>query len=82
MNNKNQYDTSIFDMNNIGSIQCIAIAKTKKSKDDLLKRAYVVLFSPEENDINCWEKFRQNPIRVLYALRLLRLYDRRISCHI
>lgn len=54
MNNKKQYDTNVFDMNNIGSIQCVAVAKTEKAKDDLLKRAYMVLFSPEENDINCW----------------------------
>ena len=59
MNNKKQYDTNVFDMNNIGSIQCVAVAKTEKAKDDLLKRAYMVLFSPEENDINCWVLCRE-----------------------
>lgn len=44
----------MFDMNNIGSIQCVALATTEKDKDELLKRAYWVMFSPEENDINCW----------------------------
>lgn len=44
----------VFDMNNIGSIQCVALATTEKDKDELLKRAYWVMFSPEENDINCW----------------------------
>lgn len=43
-----------FDMNNIGSIQCVALARTEKDKDELLKRAYWVMFSPEKDDINCW----------------------------
>nr|DAE33432.1 MAG TPA: Protein of unknown function (DUF3314) [virus sp. ctQ5V6] len=41
-------------MNNIGSIQCVALAKTEEEKNDLLKRAYWVMFSPEEDEINCW----------------------------
>lgn len=43
-----------YDMNNIGSIQCVALAKTEEEKNDLLKRAYLVMFSPEEDEINCW----------------------------
>lgn len=43
-----------YDMNNIGSIQCVALAKTEDEKNDLLKRAYWVMFSPEEDEINCW----------------------------
>jgi hypothetical protein len=43
-----------YDMNNIGSIQCVALAKTEEEKNDLLKRAYWVMFSPEEDEINCW----------------------------
>lgn len=43
-----------YDMNNIGSIQCVALAKTEEEKNDLLKRAYWVMFSPEEDKINCW----------------------------
>ncbi len=45
---------NVFDMNNKGSFQCIAIAKSKKEKERLLERAYHVLFSPEEDGINCW----------------------------
>lgn len=43
-----------YDMNNIGSIQCVALAKTEDEKNDLLKRAYWVMFSPEDDEINCW----------------------------
>lgn len=45
---------SVFDMNNIGSVQCVAIAKTEEDKNALLKRAYFVMFSPENDGINCW----------------------------
>lgn len=50
---------SSFDWNNQGSIQCVAIAKTEKEKDELLKRAYFVLFSPEKDDISCWVLCRE-----------------------
>lgn len=43
-----------FDLNNIGSIQCVALAKDEKAKNELLKRAYWVMFSPEQDGINCW----------------------------
>ena len=43
---------SVFDMNNIGSVQCVAIAKTEEDRNDLLKRAYFVMFSPENDGIN------------------------------
>lgn len=45
---------SVFDMNKIGSIQCVAIAKTEEDKNALLRRAYFVMFSPENDGINCW----------------------------
>mgnify|MGYP004516196519 CR=1 FL=1 len=54
MSESKPYDTYVCDMNNLGSIQCIAIAKTETAKNDLLKRDYQVLFSPEDADINCW----------------------------
>ena len=45
---------NIYDMNNKGSFQCVAIAKSEKEKERLQERAYHVLFSPEDDNINCW----------------------------
>lgn len=43
-----------YDMNNETSFQCIAIARNEKSKDELLERGYIVFFTPEKHNINCW----------------------------
>ena len=53
------YGKLIADFTSIGSIQCIAIAKTEEDMDDLLKRAYKVIFMPEPEGINCWILFRE-----------------------
>lgn len=49
----------VYDMNNLTSIQCIAIAKDERSKDMLIKRGYFILFSPEKDEINCWILVRE-----------------------
>lgn len=51
-------EIKVFDFNNIGSIQCLALAKTEEAKNRLLERAYNVIFSPEEDGVNYWILFR------------------------
>lgn len=43
-----------YDMNNQGSFQCVAIAKTEAARDDYVKNGFVVFFSPEMHGISCW----------------------------
>lgn len=50
---------TIVDFTSKGSIQCIAIAHTEKDRNDLLKRAYRVIFTPNTEGINCWVLFRE-----------------------
>lgn len=59
MNNELKYGSKTFDLFNQGSFQCIAVAKTEKIRDDFLKRAYWVMFSPEEDGTNCWVMVRE-----------------------
>lgn len=49
----------IVDFTSKGSIQCIAIAQTEEDKNELLKRAYRVIFTPDTEGINCWVLFRE-----------------------
>ena len=56
---KKDYGTTVVDFTEKGSIQCIAIAKTENDKNDLLKRAYHVIFSPVSDNINCWVLYRE-----------------------
>lgn len=49
----------VVDFTSKGSIQCIAIAQTEKDRDDLLERAYRVIFTPDMEGINCWILFRE-----------------------
>lgn len=50
---------TIVDFTSKGSIQCIAIAQTEKDRNDLLKRDYRVIFTPDMEGINCWVLFRE-----------------------
>lgn len=49
----------VVDFTSKGSIQCIAIAQTEEDRNDLLKRAYRVIFTPDTEGINCWVLFRE-----------------------
>lgn len=61
MNNK-AYDSITYDFNQSGCVQCIAVAKTEKAKKNLLNRNYFVLFSPENDGINCWVLCRDKSV--------------------
>ena len=54
-----KFGKTIVDFTSKGSIQCIAIAHTEKDRNDLLKRAYRVIFTPDTEGINCWVLFRE-----------------------
>jgi hypothetical protein len=54
-----KFGKTIVDFTSNGSIQCIAIAHTEKDRNDLLKRAYRVIFTPNMEGINCWVLFRE-----------------------
>lgn len=43
-----------YDLNNQGSFQCLAIAKTEEARDNYLKNGFTEFFTPERHGINCW----------------------------
>lgn len=49
-----EHDIIEYDMNNETSFQCIAIARNEEARNRLLERGYVVFFTPEKHNINCW----------------------------
>lgn len=44
----------VYDMNNQGSFQCLAIARTEEQKKKLESRGYLAFFTPEIHGTNCW----------------------------
>ena len=44
----------VYDMNNQGSFQCLAIARTEEQKKELESRGYLAFFTPEIHGTNCW----------------------------
>ena len=48
------HDCTVYDMNNQGSFQCLAIARTEEAKKELESRGYLAFFTPDMHGTNCW----------------------------